>query len=153
MVFLSVKAVDYSPRVDNYGLAENSWEMIAGALGAVHHPGADLLRAMYGGDHGACRKVLARLKGALLADLGIDRAGVISEKVMRAFLFPPICPSCNGHGSLIINALKIECKKCHGTGAGQPQRMNGEEEGAFDILRRWHDSASAIVYRELNSDE
>lgn len=152
MAYLSVKAVSYTPRVDSYGLAETSWETIAGALGAVRHPGADLLRAMYGGDARACRVVLARLKGALLADLG-DRAGAVSEFAVRSFLFPPICTTCNGHGSIVINALKMECKKCSGTGTRQTQRMQDEDEAAYDILRRWHDSASAIVFRELNLED
>lgn len=151
MVFLSVQAVDYSPRVDGHGIAGMDWQAIAGALGAVSHPGADLLRAMYGGDPKSCRTVLARLKGALLADLG-DRAGDIAEFTLKAFMFPPICTACNGHGSVIINALKIDCKRCSGTGTRQMPKMRDEEEAAYDILRRWHDSASAIVFRELNED-
>lgn len=152
MTFLSVDAVDYSPRVDSYGVGGMDWQVVAGALGAVKHPGADLLRAMYGGDAKSCRAVLARLKGALLADLG-DRAGEVSEFAVKSFLFPPICTACNGHGSLVINALKIDCKKCSGTGIRQTARMRDEEEAAYDILRRWHDSASAIVFRELNMDD
>jgi hypothetical protein len=150
MTFMSIPAIDYTPKVDGRSLTGMDWELIAGALGAVRHPGADLLRAMYGGDERACRAILARVKGAMLADLGLDRAGEVSRKVVKEFICPPICPTCSGHGQRVVNDLMMVCVSCHGEGLRPRVAMKEDEEPAYLLLRRWHDSAAAIVWREIN---
>lgn len=150
---MSIPAIDYTPKVDGRSIAGTDWELIAGALGAVRHPGADLLRAMYGGDERACRTVLARLKGAILGELGIDRANEVSMKAVKDFICPPICPTCSGHGQRVVNELLMVCVSCHGEGLRPRQAMKADETDAYALLRSWHDSAAAIVWREINDVE
>lgn len=152
MTYMAVQAVDYTPKVDGRSIDGLDWELVAGALGAVRHPGADLLRAMYGGDHRALRVVLARLKGAMLGKMDLDRAGDVAERMVRDFVIPPHCTACGGHGSRIIAALLVACPSCAGVGLRPHKAMRDDEQEAYDLLRRWHDSASAIVWLQINDE-
>lgn len=154
IAMLGVGAIEYKIRVDSRSIANIDWQTIAGALGAVRHPGADLLRTMYGADERACRYVLRRLKGALLGKGdNIDAEHQIAVAALKDFVCPPLCPTCGGRGSMLFDQLKVECQPCEGSGLRRTSRADDKlSVMAYRLLRTWHDSALSIVYQQLNGD-
>lgn len=133
-------AGNLEPRVDGGDLESMDANEMAHALGLLHgeYPGADLLRAKYGLDAGALRRLRARLRGSALVAYG-DTCDALVDAVLRALIDAHLCSVCGGRGHAMIGALRIECHYCGGVGrsAVSHRKLQAEIGHITDWRRRY----------------
>jgi hypothetical protein len=105
---------------------------IAAACGRIKSPlGADLLRSKYCADAEALRRAIKRLAVRARVIYKADDATAFrtAHEAMRAFLIPPLCPTCKGRATVQAEDLVIVCPDCNGEGympAGKLDQMTAD---------------------------
>lgn len=137
---LEPHAASLEIHVDGGWITELTAEDIAAALGLIRGDSmpALVLRAKYGLEPMAGRRLMARLRGAAMLSYGLslEQANRLAVLVWQAAILPAICGVCGGRREVLVEQLKIVCEGCQGTGVGK--RSDGQLARALGASgREW----------------
>lgn len=149
LAMMAARGQNWSMRVDGTPGERVTAADIAAACGHIRPPiCAAVLRAKYCDDARAARQVLARLKGGCIS-AGHDAAQRLSEAVLRAFLLPPLCPTCNGRAQVQDGDLLIVCGDCYGEGYKTTEKLPERGLIMLQLLYRWEADGMAQVQEAM----
>ena len=149
---LATRAAGYQPRVDGNPLASLTASDIAAACARLHPQiVSHVIRAKYTGDARAARAVLARLKGQCI-DVGHGPADRLSEAVLKAWLIPPLCPTCHGRAQVRDGDLTIVCPECAGEGYQATEKLSDRGLILLSGLYRWEQQGIRIILSAMQEN-
>lgn len=152
---LEAHAGSFTPRVDGNPISTLSWEEVCFALATCEDAPSLLVRAKYGQEVQAGRALLRRLKGSVLIlgaqkhwDLSPTQTATLATVGLELCMIPPLCPICGGRKEAMINALRVVCSGCHGSGLLSHSDVQMAQKLGVDLkdwLNTWEARVSAVL--------
>lgn len=137
LALMQSHAGSLTPKVDGSPIKQLTAADIAAACGRIKSPlGADLLRAKYCLDAEALRRAIRRLavRAVVIHKAQHIQALRASHAALRAFMIPPLCPTCGGRGTAQAEDLLLVCPDCCGEGYAPAGKLSPIVSDLLDWL-------------------